>query len=105
MPRTPRPFRPEDETAADADGATWAYRAGYDPRELAALFVRLAERDGNRGGQVPAFFRTHPYHADRYAAIVALYEQLQATEPRNDLYKGAANLRRRVTRMDQEFPE
>ena len=40
-----RPFRPEDESEADRDGAAWAYRAGYDPREMAALFERLHQRD------------------------------------------------------------
>ena len=34
-------FRPEDEAEADRDGAAWAYRAGYDPREMAALFYTL----------------------------------------------------------------
>jgi len=100
-----RPFRPADESDADADGATWAFRNGYDPRELAALFARLAERDGDRNNRTPAFFRTHPYHADRYAAIMTLSDELQAAEPHDDLYKGSENLRRRVTRAQREFPE
>ena len=59
-----RPFRPEEESEADADGVRWVYKVGYDPREMAKLFLRMAERSREARG-APAFFRTHPYHADR----------------------------------------
>ncbi|MGE0755939.1 MAG: M48 family metalloprotease, partial [Pirellulaceae bacterium] len=89
-----QPFRPEDEAEADRDGATWVYRANYDPRELAELFVRLGER--NRAGQLmPSFLRTHPYPGDRQEAIQELYEELQRTDPRDDLLTGRDHLRRR----------
>lgn len=67
-----RPFRPEDESQADADGATWAHRAGYDPREMARLFMKLHKRDGRQDVIGLSFFRTHPFHIDRFHAIDAV---------------------------------
>ena len=71
-----RPFRPEDEAEADRDGATWAYRAGYDPRELAKLFLRFEERRGKPNAMIPSFFRTHPV---RPPAIRSGAETLRGT--------------------------
>ena len=95
-----RPFRPEDETEADLDGARWAYQAGYDPREMANLFLRLEERKQQQSVNVPlpSFLRSHPYEAERHAAVTDLYQQLQADEPRDDLFVGRENLQRRVAR-------
>jgi predicted Zn-dependent protease len=101
-----RPFRPEDETQADLDGATWAYEAGYDPREMAQLFLTLHRRDGERaGGGVPSFLRSHPFHRDRYEAILKRYEELLATRPRDDLYRGVQNLQQLVPRRQRRFDE
>lgn len=99
-----KPFHPEDELEADRDGATWAYKAGYDPRAMAALFMRLSNKD-QAGQFMPAFLRTHPYHADRQAAVEQLYEELQNSDPRNDLYLGRTNLKRRIPKSEQKFPE
>jgi len=99
------PFRPEDESVADRDGATWAYRAGYDPREMADLFARLHQRDQGAGDRVPMFLRTHPYRKDRYDAVMRLYRQLQTQAPRKNLYVGRTNLERRISRADHEFKE
>jgi predicted Zn-dependent protease len=98
-----RPFRPEDETEADADGVTWAHRSGYDPLELAKLFLRMDRRDKDRGNNIPAFFRTHPYHRDRYEAVVAKARELQRTEPRDDLYVGQRNLVELVPRSKRRY--
>lgn len=99
-----RPFHPQDETEADEDGATWAYRAGYDPRELSSLFARLNERN-QIGNLVPSFLRTHPYHADRQAAIEQLYHELAQDEPRPHLYVGRPNLRQRMPMSVRKFAE
>jgi predicted Zn-dependent protease len=95
-----RPFRPEDEREADQDGARWAYQAGYDPREMAKLFLRLHERNQGQGADIPvlAFLRSHPYEGERHAAVMKLYEELQADEPRDDLYVGQENLQQRKAR-------
>lgn len=100
-----RPFRPEDETVADRDGALWAYRAGYDPREMAALFDRLHRRDSDPKLPFGSFFRTHPYSDDRCEAIMKQYDELQQKDPRETLYRGKKNLAQRIARSQQEFAE
>lgn len=100
-----RPFRPEDESQADRDGVTWAYQAGYDPREMARLFLRFNPRQPDGRGFVPAFFRTHPLNRDRHEAVMARFDELQTDEPQEDLYIGTENLRRRIPRSMQAFGE
>jgi predicted Zn-dependent protease len=103
-----RPFRPEDEKQADLDGADWAYRAGYEPREMAKLFLRLHERNEQQldpGDFMPGFLRAHPYERDRYEAVMQRYDELQRVEPADSLYIGRENLRRRIPRSQQEFEE
>jgi len=98
-----KPFRPEDESQADDDGASWAYELGYDPREMAKLFLRMHERDRGAKPDVPSFLRTHPYHLDRYKAITNRFDELQAEMPRDGLYIGSKNLVRRVPRSSEEL--
>ncbi len=98
-----RPFRPEEESEADRDGATWAYELGYDPREMAKLFRRMHKRDRGAKSNIPPFLRTHPYHLDRFKAVSRRYEQLQIENPKSDLYIGAKNLRNRVPRSVRAF--
>jgi predicted Zn-dependent protease len=100
-----RPFRPEDEAQADEDGAAWAFRAGYDPREMAKLFLRLDERKpaGDKAPFMPALMRTHPFSLDRHRAIVAQAEKLIADSPDAPLYVGRTNLARRIPRSEREF--
>ena len=98
-----KPFRPEDESEADNDGATWAYELGYDPREMAKLFLRLHQRDRGAKAGLPSFLLTHPYHLDRYEAITDRFKQLQADRPKEGLYIGAENLVRRLPRLVEEF--
>ncbi|MHC4178159.1 MAG: M48 family metalloprotease [Planctomycetota bacterium] len=100
-----QPFRPEDEAEADRDGARWACAAGYDPREMARLFLDLGKRRNNWGALLPAFLRTHPAPEGRHQAIMELYKKLQQEKPNQRLYIGKENLRRRVTRTRQEFKE
>jgi predicted Zn-dependent protease len=100
------PFRPEDETQADLDAANWLYEAGYDPRQLARLFLRLQERSDSSssvGQMIPSFLRTHPYHRERYESVLREYDRLQREDPQPDLYIGVENLRRRTPRSKQEF--
>ncbi len=100
-----RPFRPEYEAEADRDGARWAYAAGYDPREMARLFLRLRDRAKNQPVPVFSFLQTHPAPENRHRAIMELYEKLRLEKPQQKLYVGKENLRRRVTRARQEFKE
>ena len=64
-----QPFRPEEESQADADGARWAWQLGYDPMQLANVFQRLHQRDAGRPNLKPSFLQSHPFHQDRYQAI------------------------------------
>jgi hypothetical protein len=57
---------------------------------------------------MPSFLRTHPYAGDRQAAIEALYDELQRSEPRSSggkLYVGRQNLARRIPVSERRFPE
>lgn len=96
-----RPFRPEDEQQADLDGARWAYQAGYDPRELAGLIAAAAQQMPSI--PLPGFLRSHPVSRERIDALGEYYVQLQKDEPKDKLYIGRENLRRRITRAEQEF--
>jgi predicted Zn-dependent protease len=100
-----RPFRPQDESTADRDGATWAHKAGYDSRELAGLLYKMHDRDKQRTVPLPSFFRTHPYHQDRYDALLKVADELQESDPRDPLYRGKTNLQQRIARSQKEFPE
>ena len=98
-----RPFRPEDERTADLDGARWAYRAGYDPREMIRVITKIGEKEKNQPIALPSYFRTHPPAEERSKAVQDLYEELQRTAPNERLYIGKENLRRRITRAEKEF--
>jgi predicted Zn-dependent protease len=90
-----RPYRSEDEEVADSEGATWAFELGYDPMQMAALFRRLDGVTAHAPATLPNFLRTHPYNADRYAAIKKLTLSLQRGNPRN-LIVGSECLRART---------
>jgi predicted Zn-dependent protease len=100
-----RPFGPEEELEADRDGITWAYRAGYDPRALTAIYQAFEAAGKNPPEFMPAFFRTHPLTAERRENLTQTYADLQAAEPKATLYLGGENLARRLTRAQREFPE
>ncbi len=100
-----RPFQPEYELEADGDGARLAYRADYDPREMARLFLDLQNRPGGKGLPLPAFLQSHPAPGDRSKAVLDLYEELQRQQPKPRLYVGKENLRRRIPRRIERFRE
>lgn len=100
-----RPFRPEDEAQADRDGASWAYSLGYDPREMATLFVEFKKREPAFRAMMPAFLHTHPNPMDRRDAVIRQYDELQKATPKQDLYIGRENLRRRIPRSVREFAD
>jgi predicted Zn-dependent protease len=94
-----RPFGPDEELEADRDGATWAYKLGYDPRELGVLFEELSRKGNPRVADfMPAFFRTHPLHADRIREVRNVYADLQRADPQPELFIGVENLQRRSKR-------
>jgi Zn-dependent protease with chaperone function len=71
-------FSREYETEADILGAQIMARAGYDPRDLAAMFQTL-ERQG--GGQSGGFMSSHPSPKNRYQRILQEAQYLRVENP------------------------
>ena len=104
-----RPFRPEEELLADLDGARWAFQLGYDPREMAALFQRMQQRQQQKNGQNPwmglaamSFLQTHPASDVRFQKISLASDELIDAHPDRPLYRGIKNVRQRETRLQKE---
>lgn len=57
------------ENEADTIGLTYMARAGYDPEEAVAFWLRFAEHNKQQGGDVPWFLRTHPLDEERIANL------------------------------------
>ncbi|MGH9967490.1 MAG: M48 family metallopeptidase [Pyrinomonadaceae bacterium] len=74
-------FSREYETEADILGAQIMARAGYDPRDLAAMFQTI-ERQG--GGSSGGFLSSHPSPANRYARINQEAQYLRVENPIRD---------------------
>ena len=74
-------FSREYETEADILGSRILANAGYDPRELAAMFQTI-ERAG--GGSSGGFFSSHPSPSNRYARINQEAQYLQIRNARRD---------------------
>jgi beta-barrel assembly-enhancing protease len=100
-----RPFRPEDEAAADQDAVKWTYQADYDPRALARMFQQFDEEQQDPAAPIPTMFRSHPPNRDRRNAAISEYTKLQRTMPKQELYVGVKNLQQRIPRSQQAFPE
>lgn len=75
-------FSRDDEREADRLGVESMYRAGYDPRGMAAMFEKLLAQRRSRPGAVQQFFATHPLAEDRIAAV---RRQAAALPPRPGL--------------------
>ncbi len=67
----------EDEAQADSVGAIIAYKAGYNPMELARFFEILAKEGGGGG---PQFLSDHPNPGNRSEAIA---KEIQNWPPEN----------------------
>lgn len=74
-------FSREYETEADILGAQIMARAGYDPRDLAAMFQTI-ERQG--GGSSGGFLSSHPSPQNRYARINQEAQYLRVQNPIRD---------------------
>ena len=100
-----RPFLPEYEMEADRDGASWAYAAGYDPREMAKMCLHPRPDRENRPAPGYSFTQTHPSPRIRHRAITQHYKTLQQEQPNGRLYAGKENLLRRETQARHQFSE
>jgi beta-barrel assembly-enhancing protease len=74
-------FSREYETEADILGAQIMAQAGYDPRDLAAMFQTI-ERQG--GGSSGGFLSSHPSPKNRYARINQEAQYLRVANPIRD---------------------
>ncbi len=99
-----QPFHPEQETEADEDAIRWMVAAGYDPLEMAKFFQRMHDRDPRQGRFLPRFLQTHPFPLERFNAVNHLADALTAKTGGN-LYVGRENLKRRLPKNKQRFPE
>lgn len=70
-----RSFSRADEREADKLGVEAMYKAGYDPREAARFFERLAELQGRQPSFLENFLSTHPATTER---VTAIQEQIQS---------------------------
>lgn len=50
----------EHEQEADALGIKWMSKAGYDPRDMMAVFKKMGRQRWFEGGNVPVYLSTHP---------------------------------------------
>ncbi|MCM3905218.1 MAG: M48 family metallopeptidase [Pyrinomonadaceae bacterium] len=105
-------FSREYETEADILGAQIMARAGYDPRDLAAMFQTI-ERQG--GGSSGGFLSSHPSPQNRYARINQEAQYLRVQNPIRDSgefarvqaklrgYQGAPSMAE-IARSGQRYP-
>jgi beta-barrel assembly-enhancing protease len=74
-------FSREFERQADIEGAQIMARAGYDPRDMAAMFRIIAQRSGSGG---PEWLSDHPNPGNRYDYITREARLLRVTNPVRD---------------------
>ncbi len=100
-----RPFRPEDETAADRDAARWAFESGYDPRAMLDVLEAIRRQKKGLTIPLPFFLRSHPAPETRGEDVLKVFKELTGDSPGAKLYLGKENLRRRVALSRHRFPE
>jgi len=71
----------EYERQADIEGAQIMARAGYDPRDMAAMFRIIAQRSGAGG---PEWLSDHPNPGNRSDYITREARLLRVSNPRRD---------------------
>ncbi len=74
-------FGREFEKQADLEGSQVMARAGYDPRDMAAMFKTI-EQQGGSGG--PQWLSDHPNPGDRYAYITKEAQSLRVERATHD---------------------
>lgn len=101
-----RPFRPEQETEADADATRWMMAIGYQPLELARMLNRWNQQQAATMPWqkfVPGFVKSHPDAELRALEVAKLADQHKRKFP-DATYVGRENLKRRIAKSEQRFP-
>ena len=75
------PFSRSDESAADHIGLYLMAEAGYDPREAAKFWTRMARASG--GKSPPEFLSTHPANQTRIDSLKALLPEVMPIYEKN----------------------
>lgn len=71
---------------------------------MVRVIAKIAEREKQQPSPLPSIFRSHPPPEEHRKAVLDLYDELEKAEPKQHLYIGKENLRRRTTRSQKEFP-
>lgn len=75
-------FSQQDELEADRDGVLAMYEAGWDPREAAAFFQKLADlQAGYTPSWLESFMATHPATERRIERINAMVAEMDLSRP------------------------
>ena len=72
------PYSRLQESEADEIGLMYMAEAGYDPEAAIGFWQRFSEHNQARGGNTPAFLRTHPMDEDRIQQIRELLPAAKA---------------------------
>ncbi len=99
------PFRPEQETEADADSVRWMMQLGYNPNELAKLLLRWQDKQSKQTPwmkYVPGFVKSHPNPGNRARQVLDTQRRSSQEFP-NAKYIGRENLSKRVAKSNREF--
>ncbi|MFP3868770.1 MAG: M48 family metalloprotease [Desulfobacteraceae bacterium] len=59
----------EDEREADTLGFKWMTRAGYNPRDMLAIFSKMTRQRWFEGAEIPVYLQTHPEMETRIVNI------------------------------------
>ncbi len=100
-----RPFRPEQESQADADACQWMMALGYEPKQLVQLLESWQQQQAQTQPWmqfIPNFVKSHPDPGKRAQAILQNAGKLHARFPDAD-YVGVENLRQRIPKSQQEM--
>lgn len=113
-------YADDQESDADRAGVLYASRAGYDPRAVGQLWVRMqmlhggvtqgpSSVPGELGGAVETavtgYFRSHPTDAERIARIERAISEQGIDVAGRAWYVGKSNLAQRVPRSELELED
>ena len=95
-----RPFRPEQESEADADATRWMMQLGYAPKELSKLLDRWDQQQDQQmpwKDFVPGFVKSHPDAGKRALKTLEIADSEKLNFPLSN-YIGHRNLKARITK-------
>ena len=70
------PYNRSQEVDADTAGATYAFKAGYDPHEAVTLWRHMDEATKKAGTSTPEFLSTHPSNERRIKSLETVAKSL-----------------------------